>query len=146
MHMKVSEEELIRIANVYNTQGKSAAISLLRDEYQYQNISNMWMRLRSRKLIENDTVTESDAKKNNSFNPDDVFISMDELCSTSKNKEKNKSFPTIKKTVSMEKLIQDLIGERLLEISKYIILNVTDKTMIVDKTTLSDDGYKLIFQ
>jgi hypothetical protein len=43
----------------------------------------------------------------------------------------------------MEKLIQQLLGDRLLELSKYITLESSSKTMIIDQTSLKNDGYQL---
>lgn len=40
----------------------------------------------------------------------------------------------------MDKLIQEQIGDRLLELSKYSL----SKRIIVDKITLSQDGYQLV--
>jgi hypothetical protein len=37
------------------------------------------------------------------------------------------------RTGAMEKLIQDLLGDRLLELSKYITLESVSKTMIIDQ-------------
>lgn len=44
----------------------------------------------------------------------------------------------------MEKLIRDLIGDRLLELSRYVALDTLSKTMIIDKTSLENDGYQLV--
>ena len=44
----------------------------------------------------------------------------------------------------MEKLVRDLIGDRLLELSRYVVLDTLSKTMVVDKTSLENDGYQLV--
>lgn len=48
------------------------------------------------------------------------------------------------RSIAMEKLIQDLLGDRLLELSKYIILESSSKTMMIDQTSLKNAGYKVI--
>lgn len=47
------------------------------------------------------------------------------------------------KSKEMEKLIQELIGDRLLELSRYISINSISKTLIIDKTSLVRDGYRV---
>ena len=77
---------------------------------------------------------------------DCVFMSIEELCT-----------PVVPQTVklltgqpagsrpeAMEKLIRELIGDRLLELSRYVALDSLSKTMIIDKTSLINDGYQLV--
>lgn len=73
-------------------------------------------------------------------------MSMEELCSPivpqhihSKEQEELDSRPA-----AMDKLIRELIGDRLLELNKYVTIDSLSKRIIVDKTTLSQDGYKLV--
>ena len=44
----------------------------------------------------------------------------------------------------MEKLIHELIGERVLELSRYISINSISKTLIIDKTSLIRGGTIII--
>ena len=44
----------------------------------------------------------------------------------------------------MDKLIRELIGDRLLELSKYVTIDSLSKWIIVDNITLETDGYQLI--
>ena len=48
------------------------------------------------------------------------------------------------KTVAMEKLVKELLGDRLLELSRYVILDTINKTLIIDKTAISDAGYTMV--
>lgn len=79
-------------------------------------------------------------------NAEDVFMSMEELCSPivlqhihPKEQEELDSRPVV-----MDKLIRELIGDRILELNKYITIDSLSKRIIVDNTTLSQDGYKLV--
>ena len=45
---------------------------------------------------------------------------------------------------AMDKLIRELIGDRLLELNKYVKIDSLSKKIIIDKTTLTTDGYQLI--
>ena len=51
---------------------------------------------------------------------------------------------SIPKTAAMEKLVKELLGDRLLELSRYVILDTINKTLIIDKTAISDAGYTMV--
>ena len=78
--------------------------------------------------------------------PDGIFMSMDELCSPvvpqHVMREAEKIYSS--RPEAMEKLVRDLIGDRLLELSRYVVLDTLSKTMVVDKTSLENDGYQLV--
>ena len=74
---------------------------------------------------------------------DKVFMTIDELCASNKNVKVSPVEQQPDKSKEMEKLIQELIGDRLLEISRYISINSISKTMIIDKTSLTRDGYQV---
>ena len=44
----------------------------------------------------------------------------------------------------MEKLIRELIGDRLLELRRYVALDYASKIMYVDESSLKNDGYQLL--
>ncbi len=44
----------------------------------------------------------------------------------------------------VKKLIRELLGERLLELSRYITLDSSSKTMMIEHTSLSSAGYRVI--
>ena len=74
---------------------------------------------------------------------DKVFMTIDELCASNKNVKVSPVEQQPDKSKEMEKLIQELIGDRLLEISRYISINSISKTLIIDKTSLVRDGYQV---
>ena len=45
---------------------------------------------------------------------------------------------------AMEKMIRELIGDRLLELSRYVTLDSVSKTMHVDESSLKNDGYQVM--
>ena len=73
-------------------------------------------------------------------------MSMDELCSPMVPQHVMPETGKISSSrpEAMEKLIRDLIGDRLLELSRYVALDTLSKTMIIDKTSLENDGYQLV--
>lgn len=138
--MKLTENDLIELAQIYNTSGRKAMSKVLNERYQVKNTSNTLKRMAKRNLI-NIEVTS----KKQTLDVDDVFMSMDELCSPVIKTHQKTHVPALEtKSIAMERMIQELIGDRLLELNKYITLNATDKIVVIDKTTLSADGYQII--
>lgn len=74
---------------------------------------------------------------------DKVFMTINELCASNKNVKVSLVEQQPDKSKEMDKLIQELIGDRLLEISRYISINSISKTLIIDKTSLVRDGYQV---
>ena len=46
--------------------------------------------------------------------------------------------------VAMEKLVRELIRDRLLTLSRYITLDSSTRTILIDQTSLSADGYQVV--
>ena len=70
---------------------------------------------------------------------DKVFMSIEALCAPNKNVKVSPVEQQPDKSKEMEKLI----GDRLLELSRYISINSISKTLIIDKTSLDRDGYQV---
>lgn len=66
-------------------------------------------------------------------------MTIDELCASNKNVKVSPVEQQPDKSKEMEKLI----GDRLLELSRYISINSISKTLIIDKTSLDRDGYQV---
>ena len=81
--------------------------------------------------------------ENSTESEDKVFMTIDELCASNKNVKVSPVEQQPDKSKEMEKLIQELIGDRLLELSRYISINSISKTLIIDKTSLVRDGYQV---
>ena len=76
---------------------------------------------------------------------DSVFMSIEELCTPMvPQSAKLQTAHADPRLEAMEKLIRELIGDRLLELSRYVALDSLSKTMIIDKTSLMNDGYQLV--
>jgi hypothetical protein len=44
----------------------------------------------------------------------------------------------------MEKLVHELVSDRLLMLSKYIVLDSLARTIFIDQASLSADGYRVV--
>ncbi len=137
--MKLTENDLIELSQIYNTAGRPAMTKILKEKYQVKNTYNTLKRMAKRNLIKFETKPEE------TISADSVFMSIDELCAPVVKKHERPDETTVNsKSKAMESMIQELIQDRLLELSRYITLSTSDRLVIVDKTTLLADGYQII--
>ncbi len=142
---KVKDENLKELAEKYNAQGKKAVYELLELRYGVKNPYFVFQRMCKNSALAYDSETDqffTDAAQHT----ENVFMSMEELCSPivpqhvcNKEQQEIDSRPA-----AMDKLIRELIGDRLLELNKYVKIDSLSKKIIIDKTTLTTDGYQLI--
>ncbi len=142
--IKIPEETLYDLANIYNTQGKQALIETLQKDYNLRAPYSLLKRMKKKfkydeKTDSFETIAEISAK------PEELFMSMEELCSPviSCHDPGNK-LPEDMRPAAMDRLIRDLIGDRLLELSKYVTIDSLSKRILLDKTSIIQDGYQLI--
>lgn len=142
---KVRVEDLKKLAELYNSEGKGAVYALLRSQYGVKNPYYVLKRMCEHPELSYDEAND-DFKINKVNNEDKIFMSMDELCSPviAKQIGNDSHIKQDVRPIAMEKLIHELIGDRLLELSKYITIDSLSKRIIVDRTTLLQDGYQLI--
>ena len=68
-----------------------------------------------------------------------LFLGIEELCALSP--AAPAPGPAAGKHAGLEKLVQELLGDRLLLLSRYITLDSSTRTMMVDQSSLLADGY-----
>lgn len=142
---KVKNEELRELAEYYNAHGRKAFNMLLSSKYGIKNNSFIFKRMcRKSSLVydaETDKFTMSEAK-----DTEKVFMSMDELCSpvVPQHVIPKEQAGYDDRPAAMDKLIHQLIGDRLLELSRYVKMDPLSKRIIVDRTSLTADGYQLL--
>ena len=134
--IKIQKEDKKQLAITYNTEGKDAMYSLIREKYMVKNPSCVFTSMKKASYLaynpENDRFTfeEQEAMEAN------IFLDIETLCSGTS--ESETSVTTIKSEKhqhkSMDVLIQELIGERLLVLSQYVSLDPSEKTLRVDET------------
>ena len=142
MASPLTQSEYEELAYTYNTGGRTALYDALRDKYNKSNVHWYKKKMIANPLLEYDY----DADKFRNYKKivsDDVFLSMEELC-ISKNTLSTTTSSTIDKTVALDQLVKELLGDKLLELNKYIQLDSSSKKVIVDKTALTTDGYNII--
>ena len=141
---KINNQELRLLAEKYNSDGKQAMYAYLQSEYGIKNPTCTFKRMK--KHPELGYHPEKDRflfDENSTESEDKVFMTIDELCASNKKVKESPVEQQPDKSKEMEKLIQELIGDRLLELSRYISINSISKTLIIDKTSLDRDGYQV---
>ena len=72
-------------------------------------------------------------------------MDLDELCNrTALSSERQAETVTDPRPAAMERLVHELISDRLLTLSRYITLDSSTRTILVDQTSLSADGYRVV--
>ena len=140
----VTENMFPQIVELYNTEGKTAVYEKIRSQF---GIKRPYFVLRRIKDSEMYTYEEDHHKFIclHASTGDDVFMDLDELCGS----------PTIRRSASneriaetqlptMEKLVNELINDRLLTLSRYITLDSAARTIMIDQTSLAADGYRVV--
>lgn len=143
---KIHDEELKQLALVYNKEGRGHLYELLKTQYEIRNPYFVFARMRNKAELGYDAEHDCFHMQPVPADADDVFMSIEELCTPMVPQRVTPQAEQISgsKPEAMEKLVRELIGDRLLELSQYVIWDPLSKTMIVDKTSLVNDGYQLV--
>lgn len=144
--IKIQKEDKKQLAITYNTEGKDAMYSVIKEKYMVKNPTCVFTSMKKAAYLaynpENDRFMfgEQEAMEAN------IFLDIETLCSGKTQSEKTAGLEKseVHFHKSMDMLIQELIGERLLKLSQYVSLDPVEKVMRIDETYLKSDGYKLI--
>lgn len=140
----INENDFSEIVHEYNSAGKTAAYDLIRSRYHVKNPYCVMNRIKGCDKYEYNPETDqfSDAETSAA---DNVFMNLDELCGTAVSKTLQTSETvTVNRPTNMEKLVQELISDRLLTLSRYITLDSSSRIILIDRTSLATDGYQVI--
>lgn len=137
----ISEDIFPALVDVYNREGKTSAYDMIRNRYGVKNPFFVINRIKKCGKYtydpENDrfSAAESDAANR-------VFMDLDELCGTIV----SETAGTIEdsRPAAMERLVHELISDRLMMLSRYITLDSSSRTIMIDQTSLSADGYRIV--
>ena len=142
--IKINKQELRLLAERYNSDGKQAMYAFLQTEYGIKNPTCTFKRMKKHTELGYNPETDRFLFDNKSCASEDkVFMTIDELCASNRIVKVSPVEQQPDKSKEMEKLIHELIGDRLLELSRYISINSISKTLIIDKTSLIRDGYQV---
>lgn len=140
----IGEEMFPEIIEQYNSGGKTAAYDYLRSKYGIKHPYFVINRIRECGKYKYDPDTDQFSKADKSMD-DSVFMDLDELCGTSVFAAERPAKTVLDtRPVAMEKLVHELISDRLLTLSRYITLDSSTRTILIDQTSLSEDGYQIV--
>lgn len=140
----VAENMFPQIVELYNTEGKTAVFEKMRSQFGIKRPYFVLRRIKDSDMYNYDEDNDRFISVQESTG-DDVFMDLDELCGA----------PTIRRGASneriaeaqlptMEKLVNELINDRLLTLSRYITLDSAARTIMIDQTSLAADGYRVV--
>ena len=137
----IKEDRFPEIIREYNNGGSRAAYALLRENYGIRHPAGVLRR------IKKDRKYGYDKGKDRFENcpacgesGEGLFLGIEELCALSP-AAPAPGPAAAGKHADLEKLVQELLGDRLLLLSRYIALDSSTRTMMVDRSSLLADGY-----
>ena len=141
----IKESMFPEIINIYNTEGKTAAYDMIRSKYGLKHPYSVMERIRKSGIYTYEPGTDHYSNPSDNTELDSVFMGLDELCGTS---VIERTAPVREHSMvsrpTMEKLVNELISDRLLMLSQYITLDPAAKTIIIDQSSLTADGYQIV--
>jgi hypothetical protein len=139
------EIDFDEFVTTYNEKGKSEAVILARKKYDL-SFQQIRRRLNNKSEYYFDaTVRLYKCKKEATI--ESTFMTIDELHYSKYKESANKepvplSGPEL--TQNFDDLIKELIKDRLMELNKYVSINIQEKKLMVNTKNLKKDCFKLI--
>lgn len=142
----VKEKDFPELVEIYNTEGRMAMYDHVRGRYGLKQPYFVLRRImKSNRYVYDEVQDMFHDTVQSGKEPEDLFLSLDQLCnseplpvSVTENQRQH-----AERAKEMEGLIQTLIGDRLLELSRYVLLDPVSRRICVDKVSLEQNGYHL---
>lgn len=144
MSIKITPDKYPKIIELYNTEGKTAAYDFIRSHYGIKNPTCVMKRMKNNTTLGYDIETDRFVAINN--NDADIFMDLEALCSnrTMITPISEKQPTQDERVKAMESMIHSLISDRLLELSKYVLLDPISRKILIDKSSMQSDGYQVL--
>lgn len=140
----IHEEVFPEIVERYNSGGRTEAYDFLRSRYGIKHPYFVINRIRECGKYNYDPETDR-FDTGEATVADDVFMNLDELCAGTAVKPAQQAPPDVgSRPEAMEKLVRELISDRLLTLSKYVALDTSTRTILIDRTSMTADGYNIV--
>ena len=124
----------------YNQHGKAEASKLARDLYNF-SIQQMQRRLERQTDYQYDRMTGEYRHREVPMSQPEKFLSLDDL----ERSRKPVQIPEMASSdLDFDKLVEELLYDRGLELSRYIRIDHGTKTVIIDKNGLVQDGFRVV--
>lgn len=142
--MRVEKTDFPKIVEIYNSEGNSAAQKYIRETYGMVNSGYVIKRIKKSYDYHYDEETDRFVSDKKDSKENKLFMNLDELCDIRTSKPIQTEINVESKKDAMESLIKELISDRLLELSRYIMIDTSSRTIIIDVTTMKTDGYQVV--
>ena len=140
----ISENMFPEIVELYNTGGKSAVYDMIRSKFGIKRPYFVLRRIKDSDIYRYDEDSDRFTSTQSSAG-DDLFMNIDELCGLRTLRRSDPAgFTAEDQLPTMEKLVNELINDRLLTLSRYITLDGATRTIMIDRTSLAADGYRVL--
>ncbi len=140
----IGEEAFPEIIEQYNSGGKTAAYDYLRSRYGIKHPYFVIKRIKECGKYSYNVDTNQFSVIGTSA-ADSVFMDLDELCATTVPAMACRTDPvTDTRSMAMEKLVHELVSNCLLMLSRYITLDSSTRTILINQTSLFADGYQVV--
>lgn len=138
--MAKTEWDYPLIIKTYNDQGSQATIAFLEEKYGLKSPRSFLCRMKNNTKYQ---YNHASNKFGAIIKDEKLFLGLDELCNKSNTIPDVPIVPKAAKQPSLPTLMQELMQEKLLELTKYVQLNRAMNTVSVDKSALISDGYNV---
>ena len=137
--MDKNYRDYAKIIHIYNTAGSKAASEFITGEYGLKKPLCFITNIKHNPKYQYNEQT----KKFDAILKDEkpLFMEMGELCKSPPLATKAPEHKTREPSADINSLLQDLIQEKLLELSRYVQINRYSGTVNIDKTGLLSEGY-----
>lgn len=140
----ISENMFPEIVELYNTEGKIAVYDMIRSQFGIKRPYFVLRRLKDSDAYKYDEENDRFISTQISAG-DDLFMDLDELCGLRTHRRSAPVKLAAKDhMLTMENLVNELINDRLLTLSRYITLDSATRTIMIDQTSLTSDGYRVV--
>ena len=137
----VKKQDYEYIANIFNESGDKAAQEYIATTYGNKAPRGVISRIKKAPGFKYDEVNKKIIKVD--LTEEKIFMGLDELCN---NTDSNKGESVLSNDTAIkniESLYMELMQEKLLELMKYVRINNYSKTISIDNSALTTDGYKI---
>jgi len=137
----VKKQDYEYIANIFNESGDKAAQEYIATTYGNKAPRGVISRIKKAPGFKYDEVNKKIIKVD--LTEEKIFMGLDELCNNTDSNKGESVLSDDNSIKNIESLYIELMQEKLLELMKYIRINHYSKTISIDNSALTLDGYKV---
>ena len=137
----VKKQDYEHIANIFNESGDKAAQEYIATTYGNKAPRGVISRIKKAPGFKYDELNKKIIKVD--LTEERIFMGLDELCNNTDSNKGESALSVDNPNKNIESLYIELMQEKLLELMKYVKINNFSKTISIDNSALTADGYKV---